>query len=186
MRPVVTLVSRRPAWVCAFVMATSRAETAEPIKMCSIKTCRAQGTMNWAGWIPHWKGHFWRSYFGMRKPARGRYAQPYSLEGISISDTVSGDQSTVVTRRLCSLNYYNSASTDRCHWWNQVYMWLRKVSFGWIKRTNKNFKQPKQPKFETTKKYNVPCAMKPRVTLKNVLVHPKNRKDKKTDNRMCV
>ena len=29
MRPVVTLVSRRPAWACAFVMATSRAETAE-------------------------------------------------------------------------------------------------------------------------------------------------------------
>ena len=28
------------------------------------------------------------------------------------------------------------------------------------------------------KKYNVPCAMKPRVTLKNVLVHPKDREDK--------
>ena len=28
------------------------------------------------------------------------------------------------------------------------------------------------------KKYNVPCAMKPWVTLKNVLVHPKDRKDK--------
>jgi len=27
-------------------------------------------------------------------------------------------------------------------------------------------------------KYNVPCAMKPWVTLKNVLVHPKDRKDK--------
>jgi len=28
------------------------------------------------------------------------------------------------------------------------------------------------------KKYNVPCAMKPWVTLKNVLVHPKDREDK--------
>ena len=28
------------------------------------------------------------------------------------------------------------------------------------------------------KKYNVPCAVKPWVTLKNVLVHPKDREDK--------
>ena len=28
------------------------------------------------------------------------------------------------------------------------------------------------------KKYNVPCAIKPRVTLKNVLVHPKDHEDK--------
>ena len=35
------------------------------------------------------------------------------------------------------------------------------------------------------KKYNVPCAMKPWVTPKNVLVHPKDRAGKK-DNRMCV
>ena len=28
------------------------------------------------------------------------------------------------------------------------------------------------------KKYNVPCAMKPWVTLNNVLVHPKDREDK--------
>ena len=28
------------------------------------------------------------------------------------------------------------------------------------------------------KKYNVPCAMKPWVILKNVLVHPKDREDK--------
>ena len=28
------------------------------------------------------------------------------------------------------------------------------------------------------KKYNVPCAMKPSVPLKNVLVHPKDREDK--------
>ena len=28
------------------------------------------------------------------------------------------------------------------------------------------------------KKYNVPCAMKPWVTLKDVLVHPKDREDK--------
>jgi len=38
------------------------------------------------------------------------------------------------------------------------------------------------------KKYNVPCAMKPWVisTLKNVLVHPKDREDKERQQNVCI
>ena len=36
------------------------------------------------------------------------------------------------------------------------------------------------------KKYNVPCAMKPWVTLKNVLVHPKIVRTKNRQQNVCI